>query len=290
MSRIARIAARQHGVVPRSNSRRAGFGRIRDHRTHATRATSSNPPRRLRRGTQGSELARALDGGCSRLWRRRCLESRLRRRTLGPPATDSMAPPTSRPHPPRPNHAPRNPRPPLPLPYSAVVLALLPAAEGGRGRRPRPHHPPRQHPRHHGPAHHRRPRALVPPRVPRPPRNPPSRVQGPAPRRHRDRPHPQRPGERLPRPLRPPSASTRPRSTPSSAATKSTSSGVSRSSSSKPTPSSTTEARSPSRATTRATSTAPAGYAVLRFTDKQLEAEPERIVADIRKELAAARR
>ena len=31
------------------------------------------------------------------------------------------------------------------------------------------------------------------------------------------------------------------------------------------------------------------GYAVLRFTDKQLGAEPERIVADIRKELAAAR-
>jgi very-short-patch-repair endonuclease len=33
-----------------------------------------------------------------------------------------------------------------------------------------------------------------------------------------------------------------------------------------------------------------AGYAVLRFTDRQLENEPERIVADIRKELAAARR
>ena len=32
------------------------------------------------------------------------------------------------------------------------------------------------------------------------------------------------------------------------------------------------------------------GYAVLRFTDKQLEAEPERIAADVRKELAAARR
>jgi very-short-patch-repair endonuclease len=32
------------------------------------------------------------------------------------------------------------------------------------------------------------------------------------------------------------------------------------------------------------------GYAVLRFTDKQLEAEPERVVADIRSELAAARR
>jgi hypothetical protein len=32
------------------------------------------------------------------------------------------------------------------------------------------------------------------------------------------------------------------------------------------------------------------GYAVLRFTDKQLEAEPERVVADIRNELAAARR
>jgi very-short-patch-repair endonuclease len=32
------------------------------------------------------------------------------------------------------------------------------------------------------------------------------------------------------------------------------------------------------------------GYAVLRFTDKQLEAEPERIAAEIRKELAAARR
>jgi len=32
------------------------------------------------------------------------------------------------------------------------------------------------------------------------------------------------------------------------------------------------------------------GYAVLRFTDRQLEAEPERIAADIRNELAAARR
>jgi very-short-patch-repair endonuclease len=32
------------------------------------------------------------------------------------------------------------------------------------------------------------------------------------------------------------------------------------------------------------------GYAVLRFTDSQLEAEPERIAADIRDELAAARR
>ena len=32
------------------------------------------------------------------------------------------------------------------------------------------------------------------------------------------------------------------------------------------------------------------GYGVLRFTDRQLEAEPERIVADVRKELAAARR
>jgi very-short-patch-repair endonuclease len=32
------------------------------------------------------------------------------------------------------------------------------------------------------------------------------------------------------------------------------------------------------------------GYAVLRFTDKQLEAEPGRIAADVRKELAAARR
>ncbi len=32
------------------------------------------------------------------------------------------------------------------------------------------------------------------------------------------------------------------------------------------------------------------GYAVLRFTDRQLESEPERIAADIRKELAAARR
>jgi very-short-patch-repair endonuclease len=33
-----------------------------------------------------------------------------------------------------------------------------------------------------------------------------------------------------------------------------------------------------------------AGYAVLRFTDKQLEAEPERIAAEIRKELDAASR
>ncbi|HEX3041400.1 MAG TPA: DUF559 domain-containing protein, partial [Solirubrobacterales bacterium] len=32
------------------------------------------------------------------------------------------------------------------------------------------------------------------------------------------------------------------------------------------------------------------GYAVLRFTDSQLEAEPERVAADIRNELAAARR
>ncbi len=32
------------------------------------------------------------------------------------------------------------------------------------------------------------------------------------------------------------------------------------------------------------------GYAVLRFTDRQLEAEPERIAADIRQELDAARR
>lgn len=32
------------------------------------------------------------------------------------------------------------------------------------------------------------------------------------------------------------------------------------------------------------------GYAVLRFTDKQLETEPGRIVADVRKELEAARR
>ncbi len=32
------------------------------------------------------------------------------------------------------------------------------------------------------------------------------------------------------------------------------------------------------------------GYAVLRFTDRQLESEPERIVADIRDELAAPRR
>jgi hypothetical protein len=32
------------------------------------------------------------------------------------------------------------------------------------------------------------------------------------------------------------------------------------------------------------------GYAVLRFTDRQLETEPERIAADIRSELAAARR
>jgi very-short-patch-repair endonuclease len=32
------------------------------------------------------------------------------------------------------------------------------------------------------------------------------------------------------------------------------------------------------------------GYAVLRFTDKQLETEPGRIAADIRYELAAARR
>jgi very-short-patch-repair endonuclease len=32
------------------------------------------------------------------------------------------------------------------------------------------------------------------------------------------------------------------------------------------------------------------GYAVLRFTDKQLEAEPDRVAADIRSELAAARR
>jgi len=32
------------------------------------------------------------------------------------------------------------------------------------------------------------------------------------------------------------------------------------------------------------------GYAVLRFTNKQLEAEPERIAAEIRKELGAARR
>jgi very-short-patch-repair endonuclease len=32
------------------------------------------------------------------------------------------------------------------------------------------------------------------------------------------------------------------------------------------------------------------GYAVLRFTDKHLEAEPDRIAADIRNELAAARR
>ncbi|HSS43514.1 MAG TPA: DUF559 domain-containing protein [Solirubrobacterales bacterium] len=32
------------------------------------------------------------------------------------------------------------------------------------------------------------------------------------------------------------------------------------------------------------------GYVVLRFTDKQLEVEPERIAADIRNELAAARR
>jgi hypothetical protein len=32
------------------------------------------------------------------------------------------------------------------------------------------------------------------------------------------------------------------------------------------------------------------GYAVLRFTDRQLEAAPERVVADIRRELAAARR
>jgi hypothetical protein len=32
------------------------------------------------------------------------------------------------------------------------------------------------------------------------------------------------------------------------------------------------------------------GYAVLRFTDRQLEAEPERIAAEIRKELAAVRR
>ncbi len=31
------------------------------------------------------------------------------------------------------------------------------------------------------------------------------------------------------------------------------------------------------------------GYAVLRFTDKQLETEPERLAADIRKELDAAR-
>ena len=31
-------------------------------------------------------------------------------------------------------------------------------------------------------------------------------------------------------------------------------------------------------------------YAVLRFTDKQLEAEPERIAADVRKELDSARR
>jgi very-short-patch-repair endonuclease len=33
-----------------------------------------------------------------------------------------------------------------------------------------------------------------------------------------------------------------------------------------------------------------AGYAVLRFTDKQLEAEPERVAADVRRELEAARR
>jgi very-short-patch-repair endonuclease len=33
-----------------------------------------------------------------------------------------------------------------------------------------------------------------------------------------------------------------------------------------------------------------AGYAVLRFTDKQLESEPERVAADVRKELDAARR
>lgn len=33
-----------------------------------------------------------------------------------------------------------------------------------------------------------------------------------------------------------------------------------------------------------------AGFAVLRFTDRQLEAEPDRIAADIRSELAAARR
>ena len=45
--------------------------------------------------------------------------------------------------------------------------------------------------------------ALLPPHVPRPPRNPPGRVQGPAPRRHRDRPHPLRPRGRLPRALRP---------------------------------------------------------------------------------------
>ena len=32
------------------------------------------------------------------------------------------------------------------------------------------------------------------------------------------------------------------------------------------------------------------GYTVLRFTDQQLEAEPERIVADVRRELDAARR
>ncbi len=32
------------------------------------------------------------------------------------------------------------------------------------------------------------------------------------------------------------------------------------------------------------------GFAVLRFTDKQLEAEPSRIAADIRNELSAARR
>ena len=32
------------------------------------------------------------------------------------------------------------------------------------------------------------------------------------------------------------------------------------------------------------------GYAVLRFTDEQLESEPERIAADIRRDLAAARR
>ncbi len=31
------------------------------------------------------------------------------------------------------------------------------------------------------------------------------------------------------------------------------------------------------------------GYAVLRFTDRQLEAEPERIAADVRRELAVAR-
>jgi len=272
-------------------ARSVRFGVKSDHHPGPQRPAPPHPPRRLRRGTPRPLPPRPLHGRGARLRRGGGAQPHLRHSPLGA----SQAHRWSHPHLDschlRPLQAPGHPPPPRPVPRKtlsiprrAFPVALLPAASRratGKALAP-PHHPPPQHPGHDRLPHPRRPpRHLAPRPAPPAPRDPPGRARRLPPRWHNHRSDPLGPRVPLPRsrsPLPPPT----PRGQRQA----------------RPLRSRLPLAPRASRGRNHRGSVAfysdggrdlelrSQGYAVLRFTDEQLEHQPERVAAAVARELA----